>query len=269
MPANSKRADRSRWLENRRRNQVERFDGRFAAIYDENWGEIYPSHAGMVERFLNLCPPGSEILDAACGTGKYWPMILASGRRPHGIDQSAGMLRRARAKFPDVPAELLAMTDLTATEAYDGAMCVDAMEDVPPEEWPAVLGAFHQALRPGRYLYLTVERIDAAELEVEQRLAVEAGLPVVPGESVQGTGPEEDDGYHFFPTEERVRDWLAGAGFVPVGGGRRLLLAPDRPPALSVPETASSAGYARSNSSTATVTSQPVPALISSRVTPG
>ena len=207
-------SDRAAWLAERRRNQVARFDRLFAATYDERWGRIDAGHARFVERFLALCPPDGSILDAACGTGKYWTMVLDSGRRPSGIDQSAGMLIRAAAKFPEVPVEVRALTDLDADAAFDGVMCVDAMEYVPPEEWPPVLAAFRRSLRDGGLLYVTVEQIDPAEIEAENRRSRDQGHPVVAGESVQGQAPEEDDGYHFYPDEPRVRGWLAAAGFV-------------------------------------------------------
>ena len=88
--------ERSEWLKERRRVGEERYDTLFAPIYDENWGAwIGPTHQECIQRFLSLCPPQGAILDAACGTGKYWPLILASGRRVWGTDQSEGMLARA------------------------------------------------------------------------------------------------------------------------------------------------------------------------------
>ncbi len=220
MTTHGPRPDRAAWLAERRRNSMERFDRRFSADYDAHWGEIFPSHARMLDRFLDACPPGCEILDAACGTGRFWPAILASGRRPRGIDQSEGMLRVAARKFPDVPTERRALTDLDAKAAYDGILCMDAMEYVPPEEWPAVLGAFRRALRPGGHLYLTVEQIDPDELEAESRRSRAAGHPVVAGESVVGSAPEEDDGYHYFPTDDQVFGWLAAAGLETVEQAR-------------------------------------------------
>jgi len=32
-------------------------------------------------------------------------------------------------------------------------LCVDAMELIPPEDWPPVLERFRRALRPGSWLY--------------------------------------------------------------------------------------------------------------------
>lgn len=208
--------DRAAWLAQRRRNQVERFDTRFAVDFDEHWGAVSATHARMIERFLARCPPGCEVLDAACGTGKYWPTIVASGRRPTGIDQSAEMLRQAAAKYPDVPTARLALTDLDAVDRYDALVCIDAMEYVPPEEWPLVLGAFQRALRAGGHLYLTVEQADPATLEAEERWARQRGHPVVDGEIVGDAGSEDDGAYHFYPSIERVLAWLDEAGFAVV-----------------------------------------------------
>lgn len=49
-------------------------------------------HLRYVERLVETVPAGGEVLGAACGTGKYWPQLLAAGCRLLGIDQSGGML---------------------------------------------------------------------------------------------------------------------------------------------------------------------------------
>ncbi len=183
-------------------------DTLFAPIYDQNWGGyINESHRMVLDRFLNLCPPGGTILDAACGTGKYWPIVLASGRTVHGIDQSRQMLLRAQAKFPDMPAEKLGLQEMRFVEVFDGIICMDAMEVVPPEDWPLVMENFHRALKPEGYLYFTVELIDAGELQDALRAARDRGLPVVEGE----WAPE--DRYHYYPKIEQVRTWAQAAGF--------------------------------------------------------
>ncbi len=56
---------------------------------DEGWGTISPSHAAFV---AGLVLPGRAVLDAACGTGRYWPALPAAGLEITGTDQSAAML---------------------------------------------------------------------------------------------------------------------------------------------------------------------------------
>lgn len=199
--------DRTQFIKNRRQISETRYDTLHAVAYDENWGTIHPSHQTMLAKLLERCPSGGLILDAACGTGKYWPSILASGRQVYGIDQSRAMLAQAKAKFPQVPTEKLGVQELTASSEYDAAICMDAMENVFPEDWPLVLANFHHALKPDGWLYFTVELPGSEDLEgaLEQGLA--QGYPVVAGEFAH------EGSYHYYPTREKVRDWVLEAGF--------------------------------------------------------
>jgi hypothetical protein len=74
-----------------------------AADFDAPYGEIEPPHQAFVERFLQLLPPAGRVLDAACGTGKYVPMVLASARSLLGVDHAGACLGTAAAKFPPGP----------------------------------------------------------------------------------------------------------------------------------------------------------------------
>src|SRR5690242_96399 len=104
--------DRSTWLKEKQRLSLERMDNQWSPIYDENWGTIDATHQQMFNRFLEACEEHSQILDAACGTGKFWPMLLAGGHTVFGIDQSQGMLNQAQAKFPDVPTAKVSLLEM-------------------------------------------------------------------------------------------------------------------------------------------------------------
>jgi len=206
--------DRKDWLEETRRKAIERFDTRWAPVYDAHWGStIAPAHRLWIDRFLELCPPGGLVLDAACGTGKYWPLLLESGRQVFGIDQSTGMLSYAHAKFPAVPLEKLGLQELCFEQVFDAAICMDALEMVFPEDWPLVLENLFRALKPGAYLYFTVELVEQSEIEQDYQSSRTQGLPVVYGECA------DEDSYHYYPKLEQVRAWLAGAGFELVDEG--------------------------------------------------
>ncbi len=205
---------RARFLATRRSVSTDRYDRLFSPTYDADWGEVLPSHAAILERLLSATPPEGEILDAPCGTGKYWPAILAAGRRVTGIDQSAGMLAEARRKHPDVPTRREALQDLDEHERYDAVICVDALENVGPEDWPDVVRRLRDAAKPGALIWLTVELFDAAEAEAEGmdpdaafQAARARGEPVVAGEHLN-----PDGGYHYYPERERVLAWLEAAG---------------------------------------------------------
>jgi SAM-dependent methyltransferase len=203
--------ERRAWLAEQRRTAEERHDTIHAFTYDDQYGEIGPTHRRFVADLLERCPPGGTVLDAGCGTGKYFAMVLDAGRRVVGADQSTGMLSRARARFPAVPLEKVGLQELDFDGAFDGVLCVDAMENIPPEDWPVVLDNLRRAVRPGGHLYLTVEEVEERELD---RLLVEAtarGLPVVRGEDLG-----EGGGYHYYPSRSQVAAWLEAAGLTVV-----------------------------------------------------
>jgi SAM-dependent methyltransferase len=149
--------DRVQWRKERRLWNEVQTDVMYARQYDKQWGSnIDPSHRDMLGRFLDLCPRGGSLLDAACGTGKYWPFLLARGFSVYGTDHSQQMLLAAQAKFPGIAVEHVGLQELSFGDTFDAIMCVDAMEMVFPEEWPLVLQRFSRALHELGFLYLTV-----------------------------------------------------------------------------------------------------------------
>lgn len=202
--------DRRTWLTQMRLECEAQYD-RESPLYDREGGTYSNiAHRQFIQEFLSCLPPNSRVLDAPCGTGRYVPFLLEKGHSILGIDQSQGMLGRAKGKFPDVPFERVGLQEMTYQERFDGAICMDAMENVPPEDWPLVLGNFHRALKPGGYFYFTAETLENTnEDEVKDAFerAQQAGMPVVYGE-----WPDEMV-YHYHPTSQQVRDWTQQAGF--------------------------------------------------------
>lgn len=190
----------------------EQYDRVWAPLYGEKESELYSNitHQQFIHEFLNLLPPSSTILDAACGAGRYTRFLLEQGHFVVGIDQSQGMLAQATAKFPSVQFEKIGLQEMAYQTVFNGAICMDAMENVCPEDWSLVLSNFHRALKPHGYLYFTAETIENAdEKEIRQAFerAQQAGLPVVYGEF-----PDEEV-YHYHPTNQQVREWVQQAGF--------------------------------------------------------
>src|SRR4051812_38209275 len=85
-----------------------------AARYDE-WADWYEDYIqGAAQRFtgrasdalVQVLGPGSgPVLDLACGTGFYAPVLRRLGWTPLGLDLSRGQLRHARARMPAVAAD--------------------------------------------------------------------------------------------------------------------------------------------------------------------
>lgn len=197
---------RETFLAEQREISRRRYDQLHSANYDALWGDIEPLHATFVKRLARSLPRHARVLDAACGTGKYWPCLFGAGVQVLGVDQSTGMLAQAQAKHPEVPVRVMPLQDLAAADemadVFDAVICVDAMEFVGPEDWPRVLAGFARVLRDGGRLYLTVE-----QPESDGDPETPADPRQLPGESTDGGG------YHHYPRHETVLGWLTDAGF--------------------------------------------------------
>ncbi len=204
--------DRITWLQQMRNDCEEQYDTVWAPLYGEDKAGLYnnTTHQQFLQIFLSLLPQNSKILDAACGAGRYIPFLLDKGHSVIGIDQSKGMLAYAKGKFPSVQFEKVGLQEMDYREIFDGVICMDAMENVSPEDWSLVLNNFHQALKQNGYLYFTAETVENAdENEIKQvfEKAQQVGLPIVYGERA-------DEGvYHYHPTNQQVKEWTQQAGF--------------------------------------------------------
>jgi ubiquinone/menaquinone biosynthesis C-methylase UbiE len=203
---------RAAWLAERRA-VVEADYTSDAPGYDEGYDPATPVHRRFVAQLVEAVPTGGSVLDAACGTAPYAGMVIERGRRYVGVDRSAGMLARARGKWPDADFERVGLQELAFAGGFGGVMCIDAMEHVPPEDWPGVLAGFRRALEPGGRLYLTVEQLpERGILDDAFESLTAAGVPVVYGEMIA----EDTGGYHHYPDREQVHRWLVDAGMTVV-----------------------------------------------------
>ena len=73
-------------------------------------------------------PPGSIVLDLACGTGDLCRELARRGLSPVGVDFSAGMLAAARATSPLVRADVLRLP--VPDEIADGVTCGFALRNL-------------------------------------------------------------------------------------------------------------------------------------------
>jgi len=124
--------ERQKWLAERRAALAAAYDAE-AATYDD---ERHPwdMQRAWVARVLGLIPPGGTVLDAPCGTGKYFAMLAAAGHQVAGADQSAGMLARARARARGIAFSLqrTSLQDLPYAARFDAVLTIEAMQHIPP-----------------------------------------------------------------------------------------------------------------------------------------
>jgi demethylmenaquinone methyltransferase/2-methoxy-6-polyprenyl-1,4-benzoquinol methylase len=90
-------------------------------------------------------PPGSRVLDLACGTGDLCRELGHQGHHPIGVDLSAGMLHSARTTAPLVQADVLRLP--VADGAADGVTCGFALRNLV--DLDAFFGELGRAVRPG------------------------------------------------------------------------------------------------------------------------
>ncbi len=226
--------DRAEWLA-KMRLQAEALYDHLAPAYWVSFG-LYDNetHRQFVQKLLSQLNPHSNLLDAACGAGRYDGLLLEAGHNVLGIDQSGSMLARAREVFPQDRYPQLqyvkkSLQGLDFQGEFDGAICIDALEHVCPEDWPGILAGLHNALKPKGLLYFTIEIADAAHVSEAYERARQQGLPVVPGEIVDEVDAAYGEiksvdlaaipkaraavaVYHFYPAKERVLAWLQQAG---------------------------------------------------------
>jgi SAM-dependent methyltransferase len=207
--------DRQAWLAERRAAVVSAYDAAADTYNDHE----YPSDMQQewVARVLRLIPPGGIVLDAPCGTGKYFPLVAVAGHRVSGVDQSAGMLAQARARGIAFSLEQVALQDMSYEHEFDAVITVDAMENIPPEDWPLVLANLHRAVRPGGLMYLTVEEVGQSYVDRAFESLRARGLPAVRGELVEG----DVAGYHYYPGRKQAVAWITHEGLTIVDEGFR------------------------------------------------
>ncbi len=87
-----------------------------AATYDRHPYPNRPQQA-WVKRLLTLCPDHGIVLDAPCGTGRYFPLVAAAGHRVVGIDQSANMLAEAQRRGIAIDLQHVGLQELSLRRA--------------------------------------------------------------------------------------------------------------------------------------------------------
>ncbi len=220
--------DRAEWLKEMRRKTEALYD----LISPEFWVSFgfyeNETHMEFLQKLMEHIPAGGELLSAACGAGRYDGLLLEAGYAVTGVDQSEGMLERARQQFPAVLYRKMGLQEINFEQEFEGLICMDALENICPEDWPGIMHNFHKAVKPGGWLYFTVEEMDPGEVQASFERAQAEGLPVIYGEMADGVdeaytrikaAAQADwiklaggSVYHFYPSKEQVREWLEQNG---------------------------------------------------------
>ena len=127
--------------------------------YDTQWNaRLYDDKHSFVFKYgedvVQLLAPqqGERILDLGCGTGYLTHLIAQAGARVVGIDNSASMIHRAQAAYPDLDFRVMAATDFTFDTPFDAVFSNAVLHWVLDKE--SAVDHIAQALKPGGRLVL-------------------------------------------------------------------------------------------------------------------
>jgi demethylmenaquinone methyltransferase/2-methoxy-6-polyprenyl-1,4-benzoquinol methylase len=175
-----------------------------AGEYDEIYAE-----REMLDTLVGQLPISGDVLELACGTGRWTPVLAGRARSVTAVDAAPEMIAIARDRVRGLPVEFVT-ADLFGwrpTRRYDTVFFGFWLSHVPPALfeafWSTVRGALHPA---GRVCLLdTSDR----EREVEE---------VLPGESAPAARRLLNDGRQYrvvklFYTPQELTARLAGLGW--------------------------------------------------------
>lgn len=166
-------------------------------------------------------PPGSRVLDLACGTGDFCRELSSAGLAVIGVDLSYGMLAAARTDAPLVQADILRLP--VPDGVIDGITCGFALRNLV--ELPGFFAELARVVRPGG-------RIALLEVAAPKNPVLRFGHGVYFGKVVPRIGGLLSDpaAYRYLPKSvaylpepEVLLEQLRAAGFTAV---RRELLFP-------------------------------------------
>jgi ubiquinone/menaquinone biosynthesis C-methylase UbiE len=118
----------------------------WSKTYDAPLRLFFIEQPAMQALFATL--PAGAVLDAACGTGRHGVELAQRGHRVIGVDRSAAMLARARAKLPQADfreGDLMALP--VDSGSVDAAVCALALVHVA--DLDGAVAELARAVRPG------------------------------------------------------------------------------------------------------------------------
>lgn len=160
-------------------------------------------------------PPGSTVVDVACGTGDFCRELQTHSLVPFGFDVSFGMLSAANTTAPLVQADGLRLP--LGDALVDGLTCGFALRNVVD-----LSGLFEESGRVlrsgGRVAYLETAQPNNALLRAGHKLYFHKIVPWVGGRL------SDKDAYRYLPKSSaylpkkgELLSLLEGAGFTDVG----------------------------------------------------
>lgn len=106
------------------------------------------------QEFLSTLPPGANILDFGCGSGRDTKYFLEQGYKVDAIDGSP-MLCKLASTHTGIKVRQMLFQELHAKEKYDGIWACASILHVAKNELPDILQRMHNALKPDGIIYVS------------------------------------------------------------------------------------------------------------------
>jgi SAM-dependent methyltransferase len=136
------------------RQTLAAYDGAAPAFADDWHGQPAPSdlHA-IIRRFFK---PGLTA-DVGCGSGREVAWLAANGFPAIGYDPSDGLLKEARARYPQLEFHAAALPELTgiAADTFDNVLCETVVMHLGHDAIAPSVRRLLTILKPGGTLYLS------------------------------------------------------------------------------------------------------------------
>jgi len=138
-------------------------DDRTVRYYDENAGRLcalYASAQSGVDRYFAAAfPPGSEILDIGCGSGRDIGILLKERYDAYGAEPSAGLRALAADRSPELIDRVCAgaLPDLSRQidRKFDGVLCSAVFQHIPAGQQFDAAFDIRNLLKPNGRLLLS------------------------------------------------------------------------------------------------------------------
>lgn len=109
-----------------------------------------------MDRFTAVLQPGASILDVGCGSGQpIARYLIERGYHVTGIDSSAPLIEKCRARFPRNQWIVADMRTLALSRTFDAIIAWDSFFHLSHEHQRAMFPIFRQHANPGAPLLLT------------------------------------------------------------------------------------------------------------------
>ena len=144
------------------------------AAEDSHWW--YRGLHDQVRRAVKSCREDAgrplRILDAGCGTGKVAALLAADGHAVTGIDLAATALALARERGDFALAQASATALPFAEAAFDVALSLDVLPNIPPAAVPQALADCRRTLVPGGWFICNVAAFQALYSEHDRAVGI-------------------------------------------------------------------------------------------------